>query len=961
MRLSAPFISRHDFLCELRRIHLLLVVLLIASVTFVACSDDPTSTGSELEPEPQPEEIDVVVEGVVTVEDSEESVEGAEVLVFRDDQDDAVGQTSTGEAGAYEITFNVPDDDTPDELRLEINAEGFEGYSDAFPFSTEVSRDVQLQAVTTEAIATGRVSDADSGDGIENATVTGTRTETGEQLFQVTSDATGDYEADIEVAEEPGEVTITADAEDFGSAEETVAFEEEITVDFALQPSTMEAAASGMVTDAGTSDGIEGATVKGVRAVDGSTLFEATTATDGSYAASFEVADEPAEVTLTATAEAFESSEETVEFAEDITVDFALEASPISVTASGTVTDEETGDGIEGASVIALRSDTDFELFDVTTDANGVYEATFEVDAQDEPAEVTIKADANGFESSSDTVAFDEELSIDFALVAETTSVTVSGEVTREDTGDAIAEVGVTGTNPQTGNQLFETQTNTEGAYEASFEVRLLDEPSEIMLTFTNEDFEESEFTVDFEERIAVNVTLQPIEINVSISGVVTAEQEGTEVEGATVRVLTVEEEEELASGESGLSGEYALSFVVLAPDAPEQLLIQADDNRFSEVSQTVVFDVSVVQDISLPSIPISTIEELQKIGLDVDYPIDGWYVQINNIDAIETENWNNDRGFIPIGDDTIPFGGFYDGSGFEIYDLKIDRTGENGVGLFGHVDNEGKLININLISVRIKGSLDTGGLVGRSEGFIRNSQVTGSVGGSSRVGGLVGSATGPGCDSSTVGKIEFSKSSVEIEGRGSVGGLIGSTCGKIRDSSTSGTITAVAALSNVGGLVGRVLNGSVESSFANVNVYAPDGNRVGGLIGIVDGSISTSISTSYATGAVTGDSEVGGLIGTVNNSKSVSECFAAGNTVGHADVGGLIGVNAGDVEATFWDTEMTGQNNGIGRGILVGTTGLTTDQMQGDAAEDNMEGFDFQEIWRTVIGGYPALQWEEQ
>jgi hypothetical protein len=42
------------------------------------------------------------------------------------------------------------------------------------------------------------------------------------------------------------------------------------------------------------------------------------------------------------------------------------------------------------------------------------------------------------------------------------------------------------------------------------------------------------------------------------------------------------------------------------------------------------------------------------------------------------------------------------------------------------------------------------------------------------------------------------------------------------------------------------------------------------------------------------------------------------------------------------------------------GTASLNTSEMQGNSAEENMDGFDFQDTWRVVMGDYPALQWEE-
>ena len=75
--------------------------------------------------------------------------------------------------------------------------------------------------------------------------------------------------------------------------------------------------------------------------------------------------------------------------------------------------------------------------------------------------------------------------------------------------------------------------------------------------------------------------------------------------------------------------------------------------------------------------------------------------------------------------------------------------------------------------------------------------------------------------------------------------------------------------------------------------------------------------------------------------------------------VGGFLGNNMGQSDATYWDTETTGQNQGVGEGNPVGAIGLITTQMTGPAAEANMPEFDWVNVWRTT-DGYPVLRWQE-
>jgi len=140
-------------------------------------------------------------------------------------------------------------------------------------------------------------------------------------------------------------------------------------------------------------------------------------------------------------------------------------------------------------------------------------------------------------------------------------------------------------------------------------------------------------------------------------------------------------------------------------------------------------------------------------------------YIQIADIDASETENWNDGQGFDPIGDYDNAFNGWYDGNGYTIENLTIDRSGEN-VGLFGWAGG-GEIRNVVLENANITGGDLTGGLVGRlTRGRIVDSHVSGRVSGGNSTGGLVGRFAG--------GSIIDSHVSGTVSGDDRVGGLVG-------------------------------------------------------------------------------------------------------------------------------------------------------------------------------------------
>jgi len=72
------------------------------------------------------------------------------------------------------------------------------------------------------------------------------------------------------------------------------------------------------------------------------------------------------------------------------------------------------------------------------------------------------------------------------------------------------------------------------------------------------------------------------------------------------------------------------------------------------------------------------------------------------------------------------------------------------------------------------------------------------------------------------------------------------------------------------------------------------------------------------------------------------------------ADVGGFIGELEGSSPIdSYWDTEVSGQDDSPG------AEGLLTDEMNGDAAQNNMGGFDFDDVWNLQVepDDYPTLQ----
>ena len=186
----------------------------------------------------------------------------------------------------------------------------------------------------------------------------------------------------------------------------------------------------------------------------------------------------------------------------------------------------------------------------------------------------------------------------------------------------------------------------------------------------------------------------------------------------------------------------------------------------------------------------LTKLDELQAVQGDLS----SHYVLGNDIDASETENWNSGAGFTPLGNYVDPFSGDFNGNGYSVDRLYINRPSINDAGLFGRV-NSGDIKNIGVTNIDIQGDNNAGGLVGFIKGAnIMNSYSSGKVSGNMDIGGLVGE------NANTT--IEKSYSHSNVSGDDRVGGLVGDNeyGSNIMYSYSSGTVTGN---TNVGGLVG--------------------------------------------------------------------------------------------------------------------------------------------------------------
>lgn len=304
--------------------------------------------------------------------------------------------------------------------------------------------------------------------------------------------------------------------------------------------------------------------------------------------------------------------------------------------------------------------------------------------------------------------------------------------------------------------------------------------------------------------------------------------------------------------------------------------------------------------------VQIATLAQLRIVSEDAEFR-DKHLALIANIDASDTKNWNvanHDNnsetpevamGFLSIGhyhSTSSRFSGSFEGNGYTISNLYIYHQTSSGehAGLFGSVETDWYIRNVNLTNVNFtcKGG---GGLISTiHKGYVKNCHTSGTVNGTwGFLGGIIGSTS---IVNNKSIDIDNCTSSCEVNGN-----------------------SPTRKVDNIGGLIGYAFayghNGeylSITNCSASGNITS-NGEDVGGLIGTANDSIL--ISNCFATGDVTGLRDCGGLIGDCSGKNSkvkttkVINCYSSGNVSVIPDteyissiirIGGFIGNVGGNV-----------------------------------------------------------------
>ena len=280
-----------------------------------------------------------------------------------------------------------------------------------------------------------------------------------------------------------------------------------------------------------------------------------------------------------------------------------------------------------------------------------------------------------------------------------------------------------------------------------------------------------------------------------------------------------------------------------------------------------------------------------------------------------------------PIGiDKNHSYQGTFNGGGYTISGLNIDRTSGDNVGLFGY------LYGATVQNLRVTGSVTAttswyvGGIAGTNYGTIENCLFAGDVKGDSRVGGIAGQ---------NIGRITACFSSGSVAAQSSrTGGIAGinDNAATIKNCYSSTTVTM--GSSHAGGIIGHNFSGSkVSSCYATGTVSATD----------------------YYTGGIAGDTD----------GSTLENCLALGSEVtrtleAQLSFGRVAGNNGTITNCAAWEgLKLT---SGINHAEFIDATGIAGDDLTTDACKDKTtytsRGFD-ETVWSFDGGTFTTyLPW---
>ncbi|MCH5353851.1 MAG: S-layer homology domain-containing protein [Acutalibacter sp.] len=286
--------------------------------------------------------------------------------------------------------------------------------------------------------------------------------------------------------------------------------------------------------------------------------------------------------------------------------------------------------------------------------------------------------------------------------------------------------------------------------------------------------------------------------------------------------------------------------------------------------------------------------------------------VDLSELCGEEVGNWK------PIGNDSNKFTGTFDGGGYEITGLSINEatnvTHSIYRGLFGYVDEGGSLKNLD-VSGSISGSARIGGIVGYNAGSVENCSYSGSLIGAGFLGGIVGENTGT---------VTNCRNTATVSGRLAIGGIVGNIAdsGSVERCYNTGSVTCTSF--GAGGIAGQS-RGMIKNCYNT-------------------GDITATGESVDSNGNSAAQDYVGGIVGLAGLGGTVENCYSIGKVTGANNkyVGGITGYNGGEMTRCYYlEDSAAGGVNGKD------TAGQAESKTKAQLADrSTFVNWDFTEIW---------------
>lgn len=309
----------------------------------------------------------------------------------------------------------------------------------------------------------------------------------------------------------------------------------------------------------------------------------------------------------------------------------------------------------------------------------------------------------------------------------------------------------------------------------------------------------------------------------------------------------------------------------------------------------------------------IGTAEELQMLSNAAqkgDEPVKAYFrlsadIDLSSVCGPEKGNW------LPIGSDSHPFAGRFDGAGHTISNLYINGDG-NGHALFGTLTG---VVNNLTVDGTVSGNNFVAGIAAKNCYLVSNCVFKGTASGRNRdsldIGGVVGvnGCLVTGCRNE--GTVTTGKQIGGVVGRSQRGSvLLCHNYGRVVNSDCGG------------GVVGYAVTGSTVmycNNYGSVEEDAP-----GGVVGVVYGG---TVKYCENHSDISGGRQAGGVAGVIMLDGRIANCTNYGNISGGKYIGGITSggdfdriedcVNYGNVSGSYGVAGITGDITGLVSGCV--------------------------------------------